>query len=89
MESLGYKHSLKILILLSKKEKMNMSQLCNGLGIKTRSSVTNAVDALEAAGLVKTSLELPLTKWVWLTPLGKGVAEKAREIQLLLKKPSG
>lgn len=84
LEALSYKHSLAIIFLLHRKEKLNMSEIGQGLGIKTRSSVMNAIDALEAGGLIKTRLELPLTKWAYLTDKGRRIAELVSEILKIL-----
>ena len=86
MESLTHTFSVKTLLILLKLERrMTVEEIARELG-EQHGSVTHAVDALRDAGLVAayTRRGAPYEEEVYLTPIGRTVAEKLRDIEELV-----
>ncbi len=65
-----YKHSCAILYLLHKKEKLNLSELAEGIGVKHRTGINRSIEALSESGLITYKDVQPRTRWVSLTDKG-------------------
>jgi len=86
-------HSIKILIALTKKDKMFYSELKNNLDIGGNTSILSRLDDLKKAGFIVDKKEeisskgkyIGVKRYIWLTPKGKQVAEKLKEIEEILK----
>jgi DNA-binding transcriptional ArsR family regulator len=86
MESLTHTFSIKaLLILLKSGRRMTVEELAKEMG-EQHGSVTHAVDAVRDAGLVATFTRrgAPYEEDVYLTPVGRTVAEKLKEIEDLV-----
>jgi predicted transcriptional regulator len=75
IEPFKYKHSCAILYLLNQKEKMNLSELAEGIGVKHRTGINRSIEALSESGLITYEDVQPRTKWVKLTKRGYIVAQ--------------
>jgi DNA-binding transcriptional ArsR family regulator len=86
MESLTHTFSIKtLLILLKAGRRMTLEELSKEMG-EQHGSVTHAVDAVREAGLVAAYARrgAPYEEEVYLTPVGRTVAEKLKEIEDLV-----
>lgn len=86
MESLTHTFSIKALLVLLKSERrMTVEELAKEMG-EQHGSVTHAVDAVRDAGLVAAYVRrgAPYEEEVYLTPVGRTVAEKLKEIENLV-----
>ena len=77
------KHSMRILLILRREGRLNLTSIRDKLGVKYYGGMANSVNTLEETGLIQKELEPPLSIYVTLTPLGEKVAEKVAEIQSL------
>ena len=83
MESLSHTFSMKaLLILLRKGRRMTLTELAGEIG-EPHGSVVHAVDALREADLVEAfdRRGAPYEDEVFLSPQGRFVAEKLKEIE--------
>ena len=86
MESLTHTFSIKaMLILLKTGKRMNLEELSKAM-VEPRGSIVHAVDALRETGLVAAFERRgePYEEEVYLTPMGRTVAEKLKEIEELV-----
>ena len=86
MESFTHTFSIKtLLILLKKSRRMTLEELSKEMG-EQHGSITHAVDAIRAAGLVAAFVRrgAPYEEEVYLTPVGRAVADKLKEIEDLV-----
>ena len=86
MESLTHTFSIKALLILLKSERrMTLEELAKGIG-EQHGSITHAVDSVREAGLVAAFARrgAPYEEEVYLTPMGRTVAEKLKEIEDLV-----
>ena len=86
MESLTHTFSIKaLLVLLKSGRRMTLEELAKEMG-EQHGSVTHAVDAVREAGLVAAFARrgTPYEEEVYLTPTGRTVAEKLKEIENLV-----
>jgi predicted transcriptional regulator len=74
-----------LLILLKKGRRMTLEELSKEMG-EQHGSVTHGVDAVRAADLVAAFVRrgTPYEEEVYLTPVGRSVAEKLKEIEDLV-----
>ena len=71
----SFNHTLRILIFLKNQpEAVNQTQVRNGVDVLNPQTISNSLGALEELGLIKTRVEVPITKWITLTDLGRRVA---------------
>jgi predicted transcriptional regulator len=86
MESLTHIFSIKaLLILLKEGRRMTLEELSKEMG-EQHGSITHAVDTVRAVGLVAAFARrgAPYEEEVYLTPVGRTVAEKLKEIEDLI-----
>jgi DNA-binding transcriptional ArsR family regulator len=86
MESLTHTFSIKaLLILLREGRRMTLEELSKEMG-EQHGSITHAVDSVRAAGLVAAFVRrgAPYEEEVYLTPVGRTVADKLKEIEDLV-----
>ena len=86
MEDLGfYRYNIPIILILSQKGELNLSEIRGNLNIKSAGGINNAVDKLEELGLIKKRGEKPITVIVTLTEKGRRVADLLVPIKEVLE----
>jgi hypothetical protein len=86
MESLTHTFSIKaMLILLKSNRRMTLEEISKEMG-EQRGSVVHAIDAIRTTGLAAAFERrgAPFEEEVFLTPIGRSVAEKLKEIEELV-----
>ena len=80
-------HATGILTTLLQSEKIYFSELKNIIGKGSSSTINIALNELKTLGLVDEEVEDKFggRRYIWLTPKGKQVAEKLKEIEEILK----
>jgi len=92
IEVLEKNHSIKVLIALTKKDKMFYSELKSYLDIGGNTSIRARLDLLEKTGFINDETEertskgryVGVKRYIWLTDKGRQVAEKLVEIEGIL-----
>ena len=87
MEILSKSHVAKILKTLLKKDRMYYSELTNNMKLSNYGTINLRINELKTLGLVDEEVEDKFggRRYIWLTPKGKQVAEKLKEIEEILK----
>jgi len=80
-------HAVDILKQLSRKDKMYFTELKNIIGEGSSSTINIVLNELEAINLIEEKIENKFggKRYIWLTPMGKRIAEKLIEIEKILK----